>query len=157
MYGTDSCTASDTFLFVRVFIYHASLLQYVDLSDIRYHFTPCQSVGKTGPDYDSCRPFYADRNSLIAADDILLPSDESKAYQEHAQVFRVTRDTVYNVTLAGATGGRGLCNIEEGRGLVFHLRVTLSTELHYLLLVGQKGLAGALQISPGVVEEEVQV
>ena len=122
-----------------VFIYHASLVRYTDLSEIRYHFTPCQSVGKTGPDYDSCRYFYAQRNSLIA-DDILLPGDKSKAYQEHAQVFRVTRDTVYNVTLAGATGGRGLCNIEEGRGLVLHLRVTLSTKLHYLLLVGQKGL-----------------
>ena len=48
---------------------------------------------------------------------------------------------MYNVTIAGAAGGRGLCNSEYGRGLVQHGQLTISdTGFDYLILVGQRGL-----------------
>ena len=47
---------------------------------------------------------------------------------------------MYNVTIAGAAGGRGLCNSEHGRGLVQHTFTSLNTSLVRLILVGQSGL-----------------
>jgi len=48
---------------------------------------------------------------------------------------------VYNVTIAGAAGGRGLCNSEHGWGLVQHILFTPpNTSFVWLTLVGQRGL-----------------
>lgn len=57
-----------------------------------------------------------------------------------AQGFRITRTGRYNVTLAGAAGGRGLCNTHNGRGLLWKGQVNLTTEDELLILVGQRGL-----------------
>ena len=48
---------------------------------------------------------------------------------------------MYNVTIAGAAGGRGLCNSEYGRGLVQHDQYNvLDASFDFLILVGQRGL-----------------
>ena len=47
----------------------------------------------------------------------------------------------WNVTVAGAAGGRGLCNLERGRGLVQRLEsIPLSGERDLIILAGQTGL-----------------
>ena len=48
---------------------------------------------------------------------------------------------MYNVTIAGAAGGRGLCNSEYGRGLVQYDQYNvLVASFDFLILVGQRGL-----------------
>ena len=111
------------------------------LSEIRYHFTPCGAVGRGGPDYKTCSAHYTQINSPISRDGILVQPDlGSQDYQQHVQIFRVPRDTLYNVSVAGAAGRRGICNAEHGHGLIIHFTTSLSSELRYLVVVGQKGL-----------------
>ena len=43
------------------------------------------------------------------------------------------------MTIAGAAGGRGLCNIHFGRGERFQFQIRLSPDYELLVLVGQKG------------------
>ena len=47
---------------------------------------------------------------------------------------------MYNITVAGASGGRGLCNTVFGFGAVQKLQVELSLEHELLILVGQHGI-----------------
>ena len=57
-----------------------------------------------------------------------------------AQGFRLPQAGLYNITVAGASGGRGLCNIVFGFGAVQKLQVELSSEHELLILVGQRGI-----------------
>ncbi len=52
------------------------------------------------------------------------------------------RAGTYNVTVAGAAGGTGICNVEFGRGLVVTAQLNI-TEDHrnLLILVGQRGIS----------------
>ena len=47
---------------------------------------------------------------------------------------------MYNITVAGASGGRGLCNTVFGFGAVQKLQMELSLEHELLILVGQRGI-----------------
>ena len=58
---------------------------------------------------------------------------------EGGQGFRLPRDDLYNVTIAGAAGGRGLCNIYFGLGRRTEFQVRLTTEYELLVMVGQIG------------------
>ena len=118
----------------------------VDLSVIRYHFTPCGAIGTLGPVYGECLQYYASFDSPIIRDGVLTDT-----YSEFAgsQSFRPPRDTTWNVTIAGAAGGRGLCNIEYGHGLVQYLEsVPFSTEYDYIILAGQRGLGPCATKNP---------
>ncbi len=55
------------------------------------------------------------------------------------QGFRLPRNDLYNITIAGARGGEGLCNFEYGLGGVVHMQVELTTDYEYLILVGHRG------------------
>ena len=46
----------------------------------------------------------------------------------------------YNVTVAGAAGGRGICSIQRGRGLLWKGVVELSDAQDLLISIGQKGV-----------------
>ena len=56
-----------------------------------------------------------------------------------AQGFRLPRDDLYNITVAGASGGEGVCNYHYGYGGVIRVQVRLTTDYEYLILVGHKG------------------
>ena len=43
------------------------------------------------------------------------------------------------MTIVGAAGGRGLCNIHFGRGCKFQFQVRLMPDYELLVMVGQKG------------------
>ena len=49
-------------------------------------------------------------------------------YYSGAQQFRVPRTGHYNVTVAGAAGGRGICSTTSGRGLRWKGTVSLSKD-----------------------------
>ena len=92
--------------------------------------------GHRGPSLEQCREFYSENNSPIARDNVLVGFEG----YDGAQGFRVPRTGLYNITVAGGNGGRGLCNVEVGHGVVQNFQVELSTDLELLVLVGQSGL-----------------
>ena len=112
--------------------------EFADLFEIRYHFTPCGLSGRTGPSYEDCVQYYTSIGSPIIRDDVL--TDTYSTDFSGSQSFRPPRDTLWNVTIAGAAGGRGLCNIEHGSGLVQYFNIRIITEFDYLILAGAKGL-----------------
>ena len=119
-------------------IYYLICLFFPDLSDIRYKFTSCDTTGRSGPSFSTCQAFYGQINSPIAQQDLLFEF-ENREY-EGAQGFRVPKNGLYNITVAAAGGGRGICNSEYGgRGYQRTVQVDLSTEYELLILVGQRG------------------
>ena len=52
-----------------------------------------------------------------------------------------TRTGWYNITVAGAAGGRGLCNPEKGKGVVTSGRLYVEKGVNdsVLVMVGQQG------------------
>ena len=120
--------------FLNTSIYH----HYdVELSDIRYRFTTCGASNHDGPTFEECVTHYKSLQSPISNDGVLFQFDE-EGFQG-GQGFRVPRGGVYNVTIAGAAGGRGLCNIHYGFGRRLEFQITLSPEYELLVMVGQKG------------------
>ena len=55
------------------------------------------------------------------------------------QLFNVPTTGLYNFTVAGASGGRGVCNPVRGRGVVVSFQSALNDAHQLLILVGQKG------------------
>ena len=114
------------------------MLFHADLADIRYRFTSCGTIGRSGPSFSTCQEFYRDISSSLAKDNLLIEF-ENREY-EGAQGFRVPMNGLYNITVAGAGGGRGICNGEfGGHGYQRTVQVELSTEYELLILVGQRG------------------
>ena len=117
-----------------------------DLANIRYRFTSCGTSGRSGPRLSTCQEFYRDTNSPLANNDLLFEF-ENREY-EGAQGFRIPKSGVYNITVGGARGGRGICNLEQGGfGYQRTVQVELSTEYELLILVGQRG-AGPCDVIP---------
>ena len=90
------------------------------------------------PIYEECVQYYTSIDSPIIRDGVL--TDGLGSVFVGSQTFRSSRATAYNLTLAAAAGGRGLCNSEYGRGLVVHSSVYGDTSDDFLVLVGQRGL-----------------
>ena len=114
------------------------ILTCTDLAEITYRFTNCDSDSHDGPSVnDRCASLYKEMESPIATPQTLFQF-ESGTYQG-AQGFRLPRDDLYNITIAGASGGEGVCNYHYGLGGVISAQVRLTTDYEYLILVGQKG------------------
>ena len=78
-------------------------------------------------------------NSPIANPGTLFQFEDFNGEYDGAQGFHVPRDGLYNITVAGASGGEGLCNYHYGFGRVIGIQVRLITDYEYLILVGHKG------------------
>ena len=117
-----------------------TLMHYTtDLATIRYHLTTCGSSGRLGSTGDQqCIDYYRDQNTPIARDGLILQQPESLFFRG-AQLIKLPRNTVYNVTIAGASGGRGLCSPVYGRGVVINAQMMIEASFNMLVLVGQKG------------------
>ena len=115
---------------------------HIDLQDIRYHFTSCGKVGRFGPSYEACMEYYATSKSRLSQPGILLQNIRTTAggMFTNAQLFGVPHSSLYNITVAGASGGRGVCNIEQGHGISRTVQVELYSDQQLLILVGQRGL-----------------
>ena len=84
---------------------------------------------------------YANTNILAEENRFFMFDDIHSGVEEYrgAQGFNISQAGRYNITLAGAAGGRGICNTDYGRGLIWKGQVDLTTEDQLLILVGQKG------------------
>ena len=89
------------------------------------------------PSPERCAEYYSEIHSPLIRDNLYVPIRDGYV---GAQGFRVPRAGLYNITVAGAAGGRGLCNPEIGQGLVQKIQVELSLRYELLVLVGQRGL-----------------
>ena len=87
--------------------------------------------------FGRCNNYYTNINSPLIRDNLYV---QIRGGYSGAQGFKVPRAGVYNITVAGAAGGRGLCNPEIGLGLVQQIQVELSPRYELLVLVGQRGL-----------------
>ena len=102
-------------------------------------------TGRTGPSFRTCRDHYAASDSPIFRDDVLFEFENGD--YRGAQGFRVPRDGVYNITVVGAAGARGICNhVLGGKAVKRTVQVKLSTEFDLLVMVGQRGLEPCTQI-----------
>lgn len=112
---------------------------YTDLSEIRYYFTTCGASGRNGPVpiRQTCAEHYEEIHSPIGTSVFGFGPNTFFG----AQGFRLPQAGLYNITVAGAAGGRGVCNTEFGRGAVQRLQVELTLDYELLILVGQRGLS----------------
>ena len=115
---------------------HTEYHEFTDLDEISYRFTSCGKAGREVP--TRCTDYYTETHSPLIRDDLYI--SKIKSGYSGAQGFRIPRAGLYNITVAGAAGGRGLCNPEVGLGIVQKIQVELSPRYELLVLVGQRGL-----------------
>lgn len=120
----------------------------VALSEIRYRFTSCNTSGLNGPSHTRCRSYYKDIGSPIYRDRLLNDSPEQQGYLG-AQGFTFPRTGWYKVIVAGASGGRGLCNPEVGKGVVISGQIYIVKGVNdsAMAMVGQQG-TGPCNVNP---------
>ena len=109
----------------------------LDLSVITFRLQSCGAVGSTPP--KECKDFYRRRGSPVA--DHLRQSNVPGA-----QLFRIPRSGLYNVTVAGASGGDGACH-PSGRGHALRATFGFTEGQELMVFVGQQGLAGCKNAS----------
>lgn len=111
------------------------------LSTIRYKFTTCGHGGRIGPTYQTCLGEYTNTSILANPDNFFFYNKlhSSGEYFAGGQGFRIPTTGRYNVTVAGASGGRGICNIDKGKGLLWRGELNFVAGEELLILVGQKG------------------
>ena len=132
--------AQDTYLYICghiVLIYLSPILLFyfsVDLSMIQLNFTSCGKTGRSGPSYDDCVQYYRSQNLttwkfLTNQTNILMG----------AQFFQVSITGMYEIVIAGASGGKGVCSPYVGGGAVLHSQRFLNSDQLYSVTVGQSG------------------
>ena len=107
---------------------------YIPLSQllVNYRFTTCGNNDREGPTYMNCTEYYCNSGSPVCGH--LLNEGTSGS-----QMFVVPRSGNYTVTIAGGSGGHGVCSNHSGLGVIaketFHFR---RGEI-LRILVGQQG------------------
>ena len=97
-----------------------------------YRFTTCGSRDREGPTYMECTEHYCNSGSLVC--DHLL-SEGTRG----SQIFVVPRSGNYTVTIAGASGGHGVCSNYSGLGVIVRETVQFRRGEILRILVGQQG------------------
>ena len=93
-----------------------------------------------GPSYNICSNYYKSINSPIYIQELLNDIPEQQGFYG-GQGFKFPRTGLYNVTIAGAAGGRGLCSTRGGYGAIFTDQLYIQKDINdsVLILVGQEG------------------
>ena len=99
-----------------------------------YRFTTCGSRGREGPTMMKCTHHYCNNGSLVCGH--LL--DEGT---RGSQIFVVPRSGNYTVTIAGASGGHGVCSNYSGLGVIARNTVKFRRGERLRILVGQQGVS----------------
>ena len=118
---------------------HAIYITFIPLLLIiaNYTFTTCGSRDREGPTYMECMKHYCNSGSLVCGH---LLNEGTRG----SQIFVVPRSGNYTVTIAGASGGHGVCSNYSGLGVI--ATSNGSNEVVYFrrgeklrILVGQQG------------------
>ena len=114
-----------------------------DLSAVTFRLQSCGVSGSHGPQATACTEFYRLQGSPVA-------DHMQQSPVQGAQVFRVPRSGLYNITVAGASGGEGVCH-PSGRGYALLSTFNFTAGQKLLVIVGQKGLSGCKNASGGYI------
>ena len=99
-----------------------------------YRFTTCGSRDREGPTYMECTEHYCNSGSLVCGHLLLFDAMGS-------QLFTVPRSGNYTITIAGASGGHGVCSNYSGLGVIAKETVQFRRGEILRILVGQRGIS----------------
>ncbi|XP_065897243.1 tyrosine-protein kinase receptor-like isoform X2 [Dysidea avara] len=99
-----------------------------------YRFTMCGSRGREGPTMMECIQHYCNNGSLVCGH---LLNEGTRG----SQIFVVPRSGNYTVTIAGASGGHGVCSNYSGLGVIARNAVQFRRGERLRILVGQQGVS----------------
>ena len=105
-----------------------------DLSSITYRLDTCGLEGRLGPSFSTCTEYYSKLSNPVL--NHLKDSDI-----DGIQKFIVPKSGLYNITVAGASGGRGICQPSPGLGYVITVSVNLTLGEILTVIVGQEGMS----------------
>ena len=107
---------------------------YVHVSQLlaNYRFTTCGSRNREGPTYLECIEHYCNSGSPVCGH---LMNEGTRG----SQIFVVPRGGNYTVTIAGASGGHGVCSNYSGLGVIARETVQFRRGEILRILVGQQG------------------
>ena len=114
--------------------YIASSFVFADLSLIQHNFSSCGKTGRSGSSYDECVKYYKSQNSTVWK---LLKNRTD--ILEGAQFFKVPSTRNYDISIAGASGGKGVCSPYVGGGAILHSQRFLDSEQLYVVTIEQLG------------------
>lgn len=87
-----------------------------------------------------CLEEYQNSSILAQPNNFFFYNDlQSTEFFVGGQGFTIPTSGRYNVTVAGAAGGRGICNTDYGRGLLWNGQLDFLAGENILILVGEKG------------------
>ena len=99
-----------------------------------YRFTTCGSRDREGPTYMECVEHYCNSGSPVCG---RLLNEGTRG----SQIFVVPRSGNYTVTIAGASGGHGVCSNYSGLGVIVKETVEFRRGEILRILVGQQGIS----------------
>ena len=107
---------------------------YVHVSQLlaNYTFTTCGSRDREGPTYMECIEHYCNSGSSVCG---RLLNEGTRG----SQIFVVPRSGTYTVSIAGASGGHGVCSNYSGLGVIVRETVQFRRGEILRILVGQRG------------------
>ena len=97
-----------------------------------YRFTTCGSRDREGSTYMECIEHYCNSGSPVCGH---LLNEGTRG----SQIFVVPRSGNYTVTIAGASGGHGVCSNYSGLGVIVRETVQFRRGEMLRILVGQRG------------------
>ena len=132
-------------------LFHPFLYKFTEFT-----FTNCDASGREGPTYSECTNWYTNRyESTLPPTDYIVNTDNTSldkwwgkseyfdmSENNGIQIWTVPATGLYNITVAGAGGGRAASSTGEGFGLVIDFSYQLVKGDKYMLLIGQKGKLG---------------
>ena len=105
-----------------------------DISQVTYRLDTCGLEGNMGPSFSTCTEYYSKSSNPVL--DYLKDSDV-----DGIQKFIVPKSGLYNITVAGASGGHGICQPSPGLGYVITVSVNLTLGEILKVIVGQEGMS----------------
>ena len=105
-----------------------------DYSKLKLRVTTCGSSGRRGPSFHTCKNYYSSNNSLL--DDLLV---SPTVLYNGTQFIKLPRNGSYQITIAGAGGGKGLCNPQPGAAPILRRNILTSDRDIVGIIVGQRG------------------
>ena len=144
IWPTDTGTLSDASYYdiCKNLIFHPFLYKFTEFT-----FRNCDASGREGPHKDKCKEYYNDEYSNNNSSLIPWWTDISyfdMSLDSGIQIWTVPATGLYDITIAGAGGGRsyGSETETEGFGIQFDTSARLIKGDKYRILVGQRGNLG---------------
>ena len=109
---------------------------YVDLRPFHFVLKTCNTTGRYPPTILDCIQYFNQTDPFVS--DILI--NETNIGFTLLQAIRLPFTGAYTVTVAGASGGQGVCSRNPGKGVVLKLNnITINKGETFSVFVGQKG------------------